>query len=219
GLRVEALGNVPPPVLLSVVVRRGCAVRRIYRRRTYSLVDQLSLGNFELAAHTGNHRALLPRRSSGGTGKGPVEKRCVSLPTPSGLSSELALLNAQLFLRLPQVAHIDVFLWRRWCSFDDAILYLHLDVYFQSGKGHVAFDRIYLVVDVVIDAAARKGRLKAKLLRQKVGSIRWMIVNPPQGLNVSLDEFPHRRSILLRPGRIDVDIVELIIGNDFRRIA
>ena len=43
------------------------------------------------------------------------------------------LLDAQFFLRLAQVTQVDILLRRRRCSFDDTILYLHLDVHFQSG--------------------------------------------------------------------------------------
>jgi predicted TIM-barrel fold metal-dependent hydrolase len=59
---VKAFGDVPPPVFPHLVVRRRCAFLRIRRRGEYSLVHQFSLGDFELAAHGGNHRALLPER-------------------------------------------------------------------------------------------------------------------------------------------------------------
>ena len=63
------------------VVRRGCAVCRLRRRGEYSLVYQFSFGDFELAAHRGNHRALFPERPGGGPRKAAMEKRGVTLPT------------------------------------------------------------------------------------------------------------------------------------------
>src|SRR5580765_562562 len=46
-----------------------------------------------------------------------------------------------------------------------------------------------------------------------------MLVNPSQSFYVALDEFYYRRPIFFRPGWIDVDVVELIVGDRFSGVA
>src|SRR6266576_245368 len=46
-----------------------------------------------------------------------------------------------------------------------------------------------------------------------------MFKDPAQGLDVTLDEFYHRRPVFIRPRRIDVDVVELVAGDHFGGVA
>ena len=77
-------------------------------------------------------------------------------------------MDAQFFLRLPQITQIHIFFRRRQGSFNESIPRLHLDIDLQPLQRNRSVHGVDLILGVIIDPPARVGRLYAEFFGEKI---------------------------------------------------
>src|SRR3990167_641229 len=128
-------------------------------------------------------------------------------------------LHPELFLRLPEVAQVHV-LFRRGRGFlQDSVAGLNLQVHFETFKSHRAISRIDLVFGVIIDASTGVRRLDTHFGGEKLSRLVGPLVNPAHALNMGLQKLDNGGTVLLRPSGIDIDGIELIVGDGLHGVA